>query len=340
MSLKLGVIGAGIAYRTLHLPVLAGMQAVVVWLAGTDRRRLRQSARLTEATGAGSPNIYTDYKQAIASGGVNAILIAVPIFLSETVAYESLKAGVPVMAEKPLAESYVGALSLANAFASARILLMVAENYRYETKFLLARQFVDSGLIGYPRVYFLNDLHFTPSNGIYASTRWRKEGDYKGGYLWDHGIHVVAGLRTMTNTQVRSVHALAASVHPEYLAHQPDTALINIRFDGDMIGHLALGYGVIDRESRRPRIYGDSGTIAITPTSIELWTPTRFEILAAIERRATGYQHEWELFASAVSGDENSVRKVNRDVLEACKDLQVLEAALQSAESGTIVELA
>ena len=312
-SLTLGVIGPGTAYRSLHLPILATMGATVAWIAGTDEGRLQEARALTENSGAGNPAIYTDYESAISQSSTEAILVAVPMNLTEKVTRDALAAGVPVLAEKPLAETYQGALSLISDFKAAGVPLMVGENFRYQRKFPQIKEIVEAGRIGRPQLYFLNDLHFTPSDGIYAKTTWRRTGNYRGGYLYDGGTHIVAGLRCMVDPEVRSVHALMTSIHPEYLSQQADTLLINLSFVNGMVGHLALGYGVVDRESRTPKIYGEEGTIALTRTGIELWTPEKSETLTPVDKSDNGY---------AVNGKYSHLR--SRGIRQVCAESQTI----------------
>jgi predicted dehydrogenase len=143
----------------------------------------------------------------------------------------------------------------------------------------------------------------------------------------------------MVGRDVDLIHALSAAVHPEYLSKQADTLLINIRFSDGLVGHLALGYGVHDRESRTPKVYGTSGTLALTRAGIERWSDGEPELLADIDKRDDGFAAEWELFSRAISGDVAAKELVRADALESVFDLAILEAALTSAQRGAPVQI-
>jgi predicted dehydrogenase len=193
---------------------------------------------------------------------------------------------------------------------------------------------VGSGIIGDPRLYYLNDLHYTPPDGMYSVTPWRQRSDHSGGYILDGGSHIVAGLRVMVDATPTEVHAVPTSFHPGHLGAPWDTALVNLRFDNGIVGHLALGYGSPDREARHPKILGTEGTIALKKDRIEIWRSdaTKDETLELVGR-SSGIPDEWDDFVPALR--RNSALKY--PALEAVRDLAVIDGILASARSGAVV---
>lgn len=338
---NIGIIGPGIAFQQLHLPQITTREDVAIrWLAGTDLGRTSEAADAVAGAGLERPEIGTDFKGLLSEQPVDAVLVAVPIARTAEIVEAALESGTHVFAEKPLAVTSAGCRRLIEIASANSQVLFVGENFRYQKKFHEFRHLVDSGVIGFPKLYFLNDLHFTPSDGTYARTSWRQSGDHQGGYLIDGGTHIVAGLRSMVGRAVQEVHAVAAAVHPEYLSNQWDAVLINIVFSDGFVGHVALGYGVFDQESRTPKIYGTKGTLALTSSGIELWNEDGSQALSEINKKDTGFPEEWRLFLDAVAGDTNARLIVHQDALESVSDLAVLEAALTSVRTGQVVRLA
>lgn len=339
-EISVGVIGPGIAFQQLHLPQIGPRDNVTIkWLAGRDLERTQAASAAVAERGLDLPRVGTDYRALLADDPVDAVLVTVPIPDTEGTVAAVLDHDVHVFAEKPIALNPGGARKLLDRALSAGRVLLAGENFRYQKRFHEFRRLVESGVVGSPKLYFLNDLHFTPADGLYAKTSWRQQGDHSGGYIMDGGTHIIAGLRTMVGSPVVAVHAVGTAVHPEYLSGQWDTLLINIRFANGLIGHAALGYGVHDKESRTPKVYGTEGTLALTGSGIDLWTAEGATTLAGTDRKDAGFAAEWDLFLAAVAGDQTARKTARDDTVESINDLSVLEAALTSARTGQAVNL-
>ena len=192
-------------------------------------------------------------------------------------------------------------------------------------------------MIGDPKIYHLNDLHFTNPNGKYAQTLWRQKGDHHGGYLLDGGAHIVAGMRAMVGSKVKSIHALTASLNPELLGRQADTMFINLLFENGMIGQMALGYATMDKDARRPKIYGEKGTVVMFGDRFEIW-PTDAEKpveVIQIDSLDEGIAAEFDDFYYAITEDRGLRSKPE----EALIDLRIIEAGLESAATGAVINL-
>lgn len=332
--ISLAVVGAGTAFWNLHLPVLKRRN---------DVRITAVISRTIESGEASASRLVDDGQPAPAVAlldeqlpEVDAALVAVPIAHTGRITSRLLEAGRHVFAEKPIAENIDEAESLLDASKHHERVLVVGENFRLQPAYNRMDELAKSGLIGDPRLYFLNDLHFTPDDGTYAKTKWRQAGEHAGGYLIDGGSHTVAGLREMTGRrQVKRVHAVATSTQ-DYLSQQPDTLLVNLEFEDGLVGHMALGYGVHDHESRHPKIYGTAGTLCLTSKDILL---INGDGTSVVEKRVTtsGFAEQWDAFiAAVVSGDRSFTDELSRQSVE---DLRILDAALRSARTGQAVEL-
>jgi predicted dehydrogenase len=330
--LRLGVIGAGIAFRRLHLPQLVKHRdRVVVTGVATRSSESAEVARdLTrEATG-DDPRAFTSASELIASAP-DAVLVSVPITATREIAQAVLDAGINLICEKPIGESAGEAEGLARRAEEAGVVFAVCENFRYQRRFWQAHEMVGSGLIGAPKVYFLNDLHYTAPNGVYSIAPWRQHGEHRGGYLLDGGTHIVAGMRVMVGGTPSEVHALPASLRPGEQRWPWDTALANLNFEDGMVGHLALGYGSPDREARDPRILGTEGTLVLKRDHIEVWRRDEAEdAVVDLDDRSDGVEAEWDDFVPALVDG----RELRFGPWEAVADLAVLDAVIESGTEG------
>lgn len=334
-KLRIGVIGVGVAFQHLHLPNIVRYADALdlVAVAATSDASASAAAELVVGEGIPRPSTYSDAHELLAES-FDAILLDVPISSTYALGLDVIKAGVHLICEKPLGESAAEGAKLAKAAEAAGVTLAVCENFRYQPRFAEIAQLVTDGLIGEPRAYFLDDLHYTGPDGLYSVTPWRQGGDHRGGYLLDGGSHIVAGLREMVGETPASVYALPTSFHPGHLGSPWDTALVNLRFDSGLVGHLALGYGSPDREARHPKILGTTGTLAIMEDSIAVWRPdgTKDAVIPLADL-SDGTAREWDDFVAALCGGS----PLTFSAWEGVADLAVLDAVLDSSENGEVV---
>jgi predicted dehydrogenase len=326
-AVRLGVIGAGLAFHDLHLPALTKVadRIEIVAVATQSVESAERAAEAVAASGLPRPRAVAGSDELLTLSDVEAVLVAVPISLTATVVGKALAAGKHVLSEKPLADSLEAGVALIEQSRAKDLVLAVGENFRYQPDFEFARREIELGRIGIPVLYYLNDLHFTGPDAKYASTEWRKAGHHAGGYLLDGGTHIVAGMRSMVGSAIVEVTGLATAAHPEYLSNQPDTLLLNLRFSDGRIGHLALGYGVFDHESRHPKIYGTHGTLTMLRDRIEVWDENGARVLR--ERSGNqGFEAEWDDFVGAVRGEH----RLRVDPRESLIDAAVISAGLRS----------
>lgn len=335
--MRLAVVGLGIAFRELHLPALKAHRDEIEISAvfGTRSESVESAADLVEAAMDVRPFGSTDLGE-LTKTIADAVLVCVPISKTYELAKLVLQKGFDLVVEKPLGESAEEAAEVVKLAESLNLVLCVCENFRYQAGFLQANEMVGQGLIGDPKAYFLNDLHYTPPDGMYSVTPWRQGGDHRGGYILDGGSHIVAGLRQMVGDNPIKVHSLATSFHPEHLGAPWDTAFANMAFKGGIVGHLALGYGSPDREARHPKILGTEGTIVLKKTHIELWRPNagsdeKFDLTSV----TSGIPEEWVDFLPAL----HKTKDLKFSAWEAVKDLAVIDAILESAGQNCAVDV-
>ena len=334
-KIKLAIVGTGLAALELHGPVLRRLTDRFVVVAVCSRNL--ENAHAFAASLAIGPIIYTDFEALLRNDQVEAIDIAVPIHLTCTMALAAVQSGKHVFAEKPIADNVLAAERLIEAARQAKVVLMVGENFRYQARFHAARQLVQSGIVGTPLLYRLNDLHQLSPNHHVAKTRWRQKANHQGGYLLDGGVHIVAGMRVMVASTVQRVHGLVHSFNPGLLGGQADTLLMQLVFDNGMIGQLALGYGVVDRDTGHPKIYGDEGTLTLFQDRIEVWPTQATKPIhtTPLLDQDSGFWEEFLDFYAAIA-DGTPPRSTPED---AVADIQVILAGLASAASGKVIDL-
>jgi UDP-N-acetyl-2-amino-2-deoxyglucuronate dehydrogenase len=204
-TLSLGVVGCG-AIAQWHLDAIERAQVPIRVTAAIDPD---EGAAATVAARADAPS-YRSLHDAIAAGGLDAVLIAVPHHLHEVVAGEALRAGLHVLLEKPMATTLDACdRLLAAARASGRV-FMVAENAQYWPEVLTVRDVLAAGEIG--AVVTASATAYFPALGdFYEGERpWRLDAAAAGGGVaLDTGSHWLRPLRVWLGEAVETVAALA-----------------------------------------------------------------------------------------------------------------------------------
>ena len=99
-KVRFGIIGIG-NMGTGHVESIAGGHIENAVLAAVCDLKEDRLAYVTEKYGTDIAT-YTDYKEMLASGKIDAVLIATPHYLHPVIAIEAFEAGLHVLSEKPI----------------------------------------------------------------------------------------------------------------------------------------------------------------------------------------------------------------------------------------------
>ena len=222
--------------------------------------------------------VYTDYRDLIASGTVDAINDFTSLTLHHTVGLQSLDAGLSLLSQKPLAISVRAAQKMVNTAREKGLTFGVFENVRQGAGTRAMNWAVQSGLIGEPQVALMGSLGgFWSPDRVVADTPWRhRKLEGGGGGSIDIGVHHMHWLRYVIG-EVASVNALARTFEPERYrrdaqgnkieavnATVDDTYLASVSFERGAIGQLWWSWALHGEEVGMPGapiIFGTKGAI-------------------------------------------------------------------------------
>ncbi len=190
-KLRVGIIGAGNAARSIHLPNLYGHPAVEV--AGLSAAKL-QNARLEYDLGelGYKSSVWQNADELIQSPFVDAIVIASPNHTHFDYVMAALKAGKHVLCEKPCGLSCVQVEELAEE-AHVRPNQVAQVNYIF--------RFLDGvermrGIIATAKLGVIQEVVFTSvtnsaNTAAFQPSSWRNDAKRGGGVWADMGSHCV-----------------------------------------------------------------------------------------------------------------------------------------------------
>jgi myo-inositol 2-dehydrogenase / D-chiro-inositol 1-dehydrogenase len=179
--------------------------------------------RLTGALGGG--RAYTDVAQLWADPDVDAVVIAAPARSHADLVVAASAAGKHVFCEKPMAVTLADADRAIDAARSAGVVLQVGFNRRFAADWRAARDLLDDGALGTPRL--LRSLTRDP--GGFDPSRVPPDTIFL-----ETLIHDFDTLRFLNpGAEPVEVYATAdALVEPEWRSRGlMDTAVVNVRFD-------------------------------------------------------------------------------------------------------------
>ncbi|MCU7494438.1 MAG: Gfo/Idh/MocA family oxidoreductase [Ignavibacteria bacterium] len=327
-KVKLGIIGCGIAARELHLPALRKLQdkfEITMLCNHTEQKARDLSEQL------GRVPYVLDYRELLESSEVEAVDIALPIHLNFKVAKDSLLKGKHVFVEKPVTANLREARKILSQSEASDLVMLVAENFRYRKVYLRAKELMKKGKIGKPYAAMWDLFNQVTLNSKYAKTKWRQHPKYPGAFVSDGGVHNVAALRMLFG-EFTSVKAFTKSINPKI--GSPDTMSLQFRSQSGVDGVFNIFYSVDGYWENRLLIFGSRGSIIIQENKLMLKNNSEDDYIEEVEDD-NGYIAEFTDFYNGI----RKKKKVLSTPHEGLKDLEVIIAALKSAESNRSVSL-
>jgi predicted dehydrogenase len=141
---------------------------------------------------------YDDYRALIADAGVQAVVVATPPALTKEICLCSIRAGKPLLIEKPLAVTVDDATQMARAAEASGVPLMTAQTLRFDPAIQSLKASLQTVGTG---------CYLVLTNRIEPRPELRRNpADYGGrGVLLEVGIHLLDLVRFLTNEEIAEV---------------------------------------------------------------------------------------------------------------------------------------
>lgn len=254
MGINIGLIGAGSVVQRVHLPGLRLCPDICV-LAACDSNL--DAARATSAAG-----VHSDYRELLARGDIDAVVVATPNHLHHEVVMAALAAAKHVLCEKPLAMNAVQAAAMLDAARRAGFVHMTAFTYQFTPAVRYARHLIESGAIGEIRTVRAAYQMALSSHLLgWRSTR-KQAGSGVLGDVGSHLIHLVLWLAG----DIASVSARSRKFREDPASDVEDWVAFLAEFQSGACGTFEIsrvcpGRGADIGENMFIEIYGTSGSV-------------------------------------------------------------------------------
>ncbi len=352
-SLRVGIIGYGLAGSVFHAPLVAATPGMTVSaiVTGNPQRQAQARRDYPAAT------IYASADELFANAELlDLVVVGAPNRAHVPLGIAALETGLPVVIDKPLAPSASEAERLLATAQRAGKLLSVFQNRRWDGDFLTVRHLIAADLLG-PVIRLESRFdRFRPAPRP-GAWRERPEPEEAGGLLFDIDAHLIDQAMQLFGTPV-SVYAEVDIRRAE--ARVDDDSFVALRFAGGQVAHLwasviprqpgprlrVIGLrGVYEKHGLDPqeaslRAGGRPGDDGWGREPRERWGHLFTEVggLATdglVETLPGSYETYYALLRDAlISGGQPPV-----DPTDSLAALRVIEAARESARTGTTIRL-
>lgn len=279
----------------------------------------------------------------------DGVIAATPNILHAQNGIDCIDNGVPVLIEKPIADSLANGARLVDAAESAQVALLVGHHRRHSRVLATARRIVREGRLG-RLVAVTGSAMFYKPDDYFVSGPWRREPG--GGPILINMVHEVDDLRWVCG-EIDAVQALASNATRGFPVE--DTVAIGLRFASGALGSFILSdtaaaarsWEQTSRENASYASYPDEdcyliagvdGSLAVPTMRLKTvtgerswWRPMHEEIIAV--ERADPLAAQLEHFCDVIRGDASPLAG-GRDALQT---LRVTLAIDQAARSGGLV---
>lgn len=330
-TLRLGLIGCGYVSK-YHLAASAALNVPIV--AVCDRKHAAAEA-IASKIGA---RTFDDAEALIASGGVDAIILATPHFQHVPLAIAALERGLHVLCEKPLAVTAAEAdLAIAAQARHPDLTFAVNFNHRAWPLWRSIKSLLDRGELGPIVRWQWTITDWYRSQWYFEQSAWRGTWNGEGGGLLvnqcPHQLDLVTHLfglptRVLANVRRGKHHRIRVEDEVHALVdHASGATGCFIASTGEPCG------------TNRLEIVGDRGVIRVTAEdSYELIT---YATPASVHTATSQHRNAPPAFTTqtiAVGDRENEYRDVLANFVEACVVQQKPLASVEQARGS--IELA
>ncbi len=350
---RVAIIGYGLAGSVFHAPLISAVAGMEVTAIVTSNPRRQEHAHRDFPDAAVLSSADDLWRH---PSRYDLVVVASPNRTHVPLGIAAMKAGLPVVIDKPIAASVADAEKVIETSRSTGQLLTVFQNRRWDNDFLTIRQLIAGDLLG-PITRF--ESRFERYRATPRAHAWREFSapEEAGGLLFDLGSHLIDQAIQLFGQPTR-VYAEMEKRRPGALVD--DDTFVALQFASGIYAHLWMN--VVTRiQGPRMRLNGLRGTYekwGLDPQEHALTTgmrpgdaawglepPERWGRLhtevsglnmdTPLETLPGAYEQYYVLLREAlITGGPPPV-----DPAEVLTTLKVIEAAQQSALSGSTVML-
>lgn len=350
-KLKVGVVGAGGIFQYVHADSLQRHPEVeLVAICDIDGDKAQAVAKKY-----GISTIFTDYRELLANGGIDAIDICTPNLYHSEISVAALNAGIHVFCEKPDAINVQEALKMEEAAAKSGKVLMVMRNNRFRASSQFIKTFSDAGHMG---EIYAGRCGWIRRRGIPGKGGWFTTKELSGGGpLIDLGVHFIdLALWFMGNPKPVAVvgstytkfadTSISDSEHSKFgqrsdsgVFDVEDLAMGFIRFDNGASLQIEFSWASnIEEDLNFVELRGTKAGVSFRNGDVTVYSEiegTQTDTRPRVNHDTGGHTENINHFIDVVQGRKEPIFRIDQGV----HLMKILSAIYESARTGTEIRL-
>jgi len=328
-KVRYAVVGLGWISQAAFLPGMehTGNSEIVALVTGHQEK----AQKVGEKYGIQRHYHYDEYDALLASGEIDAVYLALPNFDHAKYAVRTLKAGISLLLEKPMAVSVEECEQIIAASQETGAKLMIAYRLHHEPGTLEALRLVRDGELGAVRMFS------SVFSQRVAATNHRAKYGYWAGPVADMGVYPLNAVRNLFGAEPIEVFATGVCTDPGRFDFD-DTVSVVLKFEGNRIAQLCLTYNGGDVDELR--VVGNKGDLQLEPAYQVGSAIAHVKTVAKKMDRKTfpktdHFGGELKYFSDCILND----REPEADGEEGLLDVRVLVAIEESLKTGRLIRL-
>ena len=361
-KIRIGIIGTSYWVDGFHLPILQKHpRAIVKSLCGRNQSKTEELARKF-----GVEESFTDYRQMLDSGNLDAVIICTPEDQHHPMTMAALERELHVLCEKPMAFTADEALEMLRKAEEKKVKHMINFTMRWIPHFQYLKHLIDDNYIGRPyHAHFHWLSGWSPDRGDY---HWAYDPKRSQGVANELGAHMVDQARwylgdiKSVQASIRNFVKRTGTDGNEMDDSASDSAIFLMEFQNG--AHATIHVSVVNRVSNELRhtgqfisLHGQDGTIE---SRAGLWSANPISEIVGCKRGGEkaeifqipdpyfgtdgrenlfGFQDKPvlgpNLFVDAILDDQ----PLHPDFYDGYKVQQVIQTALESAKTGKAINI-
>ena len=325
MKLGLCILGCGEFAATFAQEMAPLGDEIDLYFASRDAAKAAAYNRRFHGRGS-----FGSYQEAAADPRVESLYLCTPHYLHREHVALSARAGKHMLVEKPIARTVAEAEEIIQEARQAGVNLMVAEGYRFMAVVRRAKELIEAGAIGHPRLIQLQE------EGPFCPTGWRDNRELNGGGVFiDGGIHKV-DILTYLAGRPHTVYATAPRREDPNLDAEDSLVVVTTSETGVV--------GVINHSSAKTQNLAPNW-VSVLGTEGRLYFELSQSWLRLHDGRSErtlpcpGDRHGLLTMVREFSDSIRQGRQPEMSGREGLEDLEVVIKAYQSMDTGVAVAL-
>lgn len=290
----------------------------------------------------GIPAVYDDARELLRRERLDFVDIITDVSSHAPLVAVCVQAGVPVVCQKPMADSLDAAEGMLQTCHAAGVPFIIHENWRWQRPIRQVKQVLDEGKIGSP---FRARIQYSSSFPVFENQPFLKELDRF--ILTDMGSHILDVARFLFG-EATHVYCRTSRVHPDIRGEDVATVMLTI---GDLTCTCELSYASRLEQEHFPQAYilieGPLGSIELGP---DYWVRVTTQE-GTLARRYPPMRYAWAdpsydlVHASIVPCNANILHalqtgeRAETDAAENIRTVRLVFAAYESRDTAQVIRV-